>query len=115
MRPIDADKLHLKLLDMKFPIQDQDPILDAMDDCAVDAALVVHGRWIVAHGNPTPYCSQCRQEAIRSFLGGYVYSKHCPHCGAKMDLPEDGEQRAVLKKFRKSKKALMGQEGADND
>lgn len=33
MRTIDRDKMQTKLLDMEFPIQDQDPILDAMDAC----------------------------------------------------------------------------------
>lgn len=28
MRLIDGDKLHLKLLDLEWPICDQDPILD---------------------------------------------------------------------------------------
>lgn len=63
------------------------------DAPSADVAPVVHGRWIVAHGNPTPYCSKCRKEAIRTFLGGYAYSEHCPRCGAKMQGKEatDGD------------------------
>ena len=41
MRLIDADKLHLQLLNMEFPVYDQDPILDAMDACFVDDDPVV--------------------------------------------------------------------------
>lgn len=41
MRLIDADKLHIKLLDLDFPLCDHDPILDAMDSCTVDAVPVV--------------------------------------------------------------------------
>lgn len=35
MRLIDAEKLHLKLLYIDFPLFDQDVILDAMDDCSL--------------------------------------------------------------------------------
>lgn len=91
MKLIDADKLHLKLLDMEFPIQDQDVIFDAMDDCAVYAAPVVHGRWIGEEINietgdifaTLQECSVCHR--IRPV------DVFCAHCGAKMDLPKDGE------------------------
>lgn len=90
MMMIDRDKLHIKLLDMEFSIQDQDPILDAMDACTIDAAPVVHGRWIKPDGVVTPWCSNCKRPATRTFFGAYDYSEFCPRCGAKMDLP-DGE------------------------
>lgn len=50
------------------------------------ADVVAHAKWVRIAGVPTPYCSRCNQEAIRTFLGGYAYSEYCPKCGAKMDL-----------------------------
>lgn len=47
MRLIDADKLQLKLLDMEFPIQDQDPILGAMDDCAFNTNMIDYSQFCV--------------------------------------------------------------------
>lgn len=90
---IDRDKLHIKLLDMEFPICDQDPILDAMDDCTVEAPPVVHGRWIEGAenftcGNHNAECSVCG--ANISWNGCDEDFNYCPNCGAKMDLP-DGE------------------------
>lgn len=41
MLMVDPEKLHLKLLDMEFPIQDQDTILDAIYECMVDAVRIV--------------------------------------------------------------------------
>lgn len=81
MRLIDADKLHLKLLDMQFPIQDQDAILDAMDDCIVDAAPATHGKWVKADYKPMIFtkCSLCgRRVEIQN------KSAFCPGCGARM-------------------------------
>lgn len=98
MMLIDADKLHLKLLDIEFPIQDQDPILDAMDDYTVDAAPVVHGRWVnedfpenLATVHDMAQCSVCGELSHKAEHGYAILSKFCPNCGAKMDLPEDGE------------------------
>lgn len=99
MAMIDADKLHLKLLDMEFPVCDQDVILDAMEDCIVDAAATVHGMWIDngwdgdfswridGRGNcwQVISCSVCGVD-----LCGSAKTSYCPHCGAKMDL-NDGE------------------------
>ena len=50
----------------------------------IDAAPVVHGRWI---GKNSPYdvnihiCSVCREQV--SILGNKL--RYCPNCGAKMD------------------------------
>lgn len=67
---IDSEKLHLKLLDMDFPIQDQDPILDAMDDCVVDAALIVRCKNCIhyrIYGKfPFAYYACGREGAIRA-------------------------------------------------
>ena len=65
----------------------------------VDAVEVVHGRWLnvketevyapdhrCTFTHTAETCSVCN---IRSgFIGAkfYLYDKHCPNCGAKMDL-----------------------------
>lgn len=47
---------------------------------AVDAAPVVHGRWINQDSTYTKYqCSACKE---RNFDG---VGRYCPHCGTKMD------------------------------
>lgn len=54
----------------------------------IDAAQVVHGRWIDFTGllfEPDK-CSVCGGLASNT-----ENMKYCPNCGAKMDLPEDGE------------------------
>lgn len=54
----------------------------------VDAAPVVHGRW-VDHGVRDWRCSECGEkiQKVRK-IDGYCYNdkpKYCPDCGAKMD------------------------------
>lgn len=54
-----------------------------------DGRLMVHGRWIPFRSGiagEIQYCSVCE-------IGFEEMTDFCPHCGAKMDLPE-----AVLKK-----------------
>ena len=59
---------------------------------AVDAAPVVHGRWILpVPGDGELYCSACKCDAIPSSyalnpaLARYYETAYCPHCGARMD------------------------------
>lgn len=48
---------------------------------AVDAASVVHGRWIYEDDDPAMIpCSVCGYRVFR-----YNNTPHCPNCGAKMD------------------------------
>lgn len=48
---------------------------------AVDAAPVVHGRWVYEHGDPVLMpCSVCGYQVYR-----YNNTHYCPECGAKMD------------------------------
>lgn len=64
---------------------------DVADAPTVDAAPVVHGRW-ETHLLPLAWkCSVCGFN--NSFRSGRTteYLNYCPNCGAKMDLPEDGE------------------------
>ena len=45
----------------------------------VDAAPVVHGRWIYEHGDPVMMpCSVCGYQVYR-----YNNTHYCPNCGAK--------------------------------
>ena len=56
----------------------------------VDAAPVVHGRWMnIANSNCDDLfrCSVCKETWLG--IGGY---KYCPNCGAKMDLEEQDAQ-----------------------
>jgi rubrerythrin len=58
-----------------------------MEDApAVDAAPVVHGKWIISPGCLWSIgdCSVCGEQHI-----GTNAAKYCPNCGAKMD----GERR----------------------
>ena len=66
-----------------------------VDAPAVDAAPVVHGRWVPnsleTHwkcsecGNPAPDCKEYGGE-VCEWMSGY-----CPNCGAKMDVEGDAE------------------------
>ena len=54
---------------------------------AVDAAPVVHGRWIENEGLPYCTCSVCGGDY---WFGLYETLKYRPNCGAKMDGGEEG-------------------------
>lgn len=61
----------------------------------VDAAPVVHSRWIEpVPGDGFPYCGNCKAPALDKglFLNpklmDWYKTKYCPNCGAKMDLEE---------------------------
>ena len=67
-------------------------VLDSLP--AVDAVKVVHGRWIEDDENARRYCSHCgfsiHDDASYELYGDdQVKPKHCPECGAKMDLGGD--------------------------
>jgi len=56
--------------------------INAVEDVnAVDAAPVVHGRWVISPGCLWPIgdCSVCGEQHI-----GTNDAKYCPHCGARM-------------------------------
>lgn len=53
---------------------------------AVDAAPVVHGRWIRQSGSAFVFkCSVFKCSACEFKFAGVAIAKHCPNCGAKMD------------------------------
>lgn len=55
---------------------------------SVDAAPVVHGRWI--DHKDEHQCSECKEITIVDFyVWRHVQFDYCPYCGAKMD----GERR----------------------
>ena len=54
---------------------------------SVDAAPVMHGRWVYEHNDPVLLpCSVCGYQVYR-----YNNTHYCPECGAKMD----GERRGA--------------------
>ena len=65
---------------------------------AVDAALVVHGRWVKMTGMMPPEyhghyeCSECQwhMKGLRNSWTREEELYYCPHCGAKMDGEADG-------------------------
>lgn len=100
-RPIDADALKAE-----FPVIgkfEKDLWHSATIRCAIDnaptieAAPVVHGRWVDRYGgkyaNPIYDCSECGKSALYKpeidELGTdhfvQVLSDACPNCGTKMD------------------------------
>ena len=56
---------------------------DAQEAPAVDAAPVVHGRWIESKG--AIRCSECMNSPLYDYHGRLALSTSCPNCGAKMD------------------------------
>lgn len=100
MRLIDSDALvnPLKLQADSFRRIGEWVRADALDDCiveigeqpTVDAAPVVHARWIQyepdLHGTKPLECGACH------YLFARLYPRDfCPHCGAKMDGGGDDE------------------------
>lgn len=56
-----------------------------------DVAPVVHGRWMPFHSEAAgdiQYCSACE-------IGFDAKMAYCPHCGAKMDIKNGGDNDAV--------------------
>lgn len=51
-----------------------------------DLVKVVHAHWVrPAHDYEHPYCSHCKNPAIRYPFMGHYMPDYCPKCGAKMD------------------------------
>lgn len=58
---------------------------------AADVAPVVHGRWMPFHSEAAgniQYCSSCG-------IGFDAKTAYCPHCGAKMDIKDGGDNDAA--------------------
>ena len=87
MRLIDADSFKDNL-DIKA-IWDDDYEMDKFvrymdEEPTVDAVPVVHGRWIL-HEDGSATCTNCRRHTKNCWDQDSFY-RHCPDCGAKMDL-----------------------------
>lgn len=66
--------------------------VDEINDLpTIDAAPVVHARWVKAHGMMPPeyhhrkQCDMCGGWALQDYFGRERLSHYCPTCGAKMD------------------------------
>lgn len=77
-----------------------DPVDDIVELCnmldalpAVDAAPVVHGRWIPRKGKWFSYfqCSVCGEKISYPTADGKALPNYCPNCGAKMGGEGDAE------------------------
>ena len=63
-------------------------LLDILEDIpTADVEEVRHGEWGFDGLGWT--CSECGEYALTNKAKTQVHSRHCPHCGAKMD----GERR----------------------
>ena len=88
MRLIDADALYKKFNEIPwFDNADRDDVaLEFVFEApTIEAATVVHGRWKYHKYVEKYECMECGH-----FVRAGTDRKYCPHCGAKMDLP-DGE------------------------
>ena len=90
MRLIDADALPIKFDGHTVGVWKND--LDAAP--TIDAAPVVHGRWILLGKNEHDYETSVEEKC--SLCGRYVYrydtelqDNYCPNCGAKMDKEDE--------------------------
>ena len=80
---IDANKL--KAISFKEYMSGEDCVFlsDIDESFTVDAATVVHGRWMPCGFGKEIMCSVCGCE-----LNDIWQYRYCPDCGAKMDLEE---------------------------
>lgn len=66
---------------VELPVHEFSVLCDKLEALAVDAAPVVHGRWIEKCDSAV--CSACGDRCYSLSVMEYRY---CPNCGAKMDL-----------------------------
>lgn len=93
-RLIDADALFRRVSKelgssvMYLPIDFQEMIVDSP---AVDAAPVVHGRWIASDKyKGYMVCSNCTDAYVAPAWLDEGKWRYCPACGARMDGEADG-------------------------
>ena len=62
---------------------------------AADVAPVRHGRWIDRIDTETPMheCSVCGARVVKGLYEYENPNRYCYHCGARMDLEEEHDQR----------------------
>ena len=89
MRLIDADALSKSIKDGDgTPIQKFFADVCVAGAPTVDAAPVVHGKWIYGEDIDIQ-CSVCGADALTEGDYRQIKSRYCPNCGAKMDLKEE--------------------------
>lgn len=85
MRLIDADALSKSIKDGDgTPIQKFFADVCVAGAPTVDAAPVVHGKWIYGEDIDIQ-CSVCGADALTEGDYRQIKSRYCPNCGAKMD------------------------------
>lgn len=99
MRLIDynaaIDRYHkeYKTQDICDGAQDRDFLMRCFDEAeTIDAAPVVHGRWGYSSDRPDTIICSCCDRAFDVWKHESKDFFYCPHCGAKMDLPEEKEK-----------------------
>ena len=98
MRLIDADALQKLLLPISIDLENEygslggavSGVMRHIDNApTVDAAPVVHGRWVFEYWKSgyikRCYCSECGNPP----KDAYIPTNYCDHCGAKMDRKDD--------------------------
>lgn len=93
MRLIDADKLKTDMHEKAFDGDGGYKIFGVSkkqieDAPTVDAEPVIHAHWIENISEGIIKCSNCAEEwsIINNCCETFFY---CPHCGAKMDFPDE--------------------------
>ena len=68
-----------------------------LDAPAADVVEVRHGRWVSVQHKLARVCSVCNRDEPYKFadVDADVYN-YCPHCGAKMDLQEEYNDKARI-------------------
>lgn len=100
MRLIDADALKNDLTRFYDNAVTAKQLID--EQPTVDAAPVVHGRWIereIYESTPkmidewqSARCTKCKTYHTTPYMYYFTIYKYCPNCGARMDGGEnDGE------------------------
>ena len=83
---VDVESLIAKHEDIGYEKGYRDGYAEALTD---NAEPVKHGHWVVERDEMVMHCASCAW--VFEYYGGLeeVYN-FCPHCGAKMDEVEDG-------------------------
>lgn len=84
MRLIDADALVNQIRQEPTDGMYTEEILEIIgNEPTIEAAPVVHGRWVTRKSWYFFVCSECSYESVS-------HSGYCPNCGARMDGDADG-------------------------
>ena len=102
MRPIDADRALEIVRDQGIAHPNAYHLtnyatLILREAPTIDVAPVRHGRWVSVPHKLARVCSVCNRDEPYKFadVDADVYN-YCPHCGAKMDLQEEYNDKARI-------------------